>query len=70
MNTDRATKIAEFVAAAHAAGRTVYFQTHLRTIKLAPKHANLARVRNGHYEVLMGKQGWVSVHLASRITAQ
>ena len=35
-------KIAEFVKEAHAKGMTVYFQTYLRTTKLAPKQAALA----------------------------
>lgn len=66
----KSQKIAEFVTKAHNANMTVYFQTYLRTIKLAPKHASMARLRGDHYEVLMGKQGWVSVQHASRISAQ
>lgn len=65
----RADAIKAFLDDAHGKGLTVYFQTHLRTWKVAPKHAALTRVHNGHFEILLGKQGWVSVNY-TRITAQ
>ena len=67
--TTKGDKINEFMAKAHATGRTVYFATALRVIKVAPKHASFTRVRNGHFEVQQGKQGWVSVNYTN-ITAR
>lgn len=63
-------KIAEFVEEAHAKGMTVYFQTYLRTTKLAPKHAALARINaKGQFQILHGKQGWLIMDCCSRISA-
>ena len=61
--------IFEWIKARHADGLTVYATTYLRSTKIAPKHADLVRLRGDHCEVLMGKQGWVSIN-GCRITAR
>lgn len=64
----RAEQIQNFMTEAHAKGMTVYFSTHLRVIKVAAKHAQYTRIKGDHFEVLQGKQGYVSVNY-TKITA-
>ncbi len=65
---DRGEQIMKFITEQHAEGRTVYAQTYLKTIKLAPKHAHMVRVKNGHCEVQFGKR-WDSINYC-RISAR
>lgn len=44
----RGQKIHDWIVSQWAAGRTVYASTYLKTIKLAPKHAQLVRVKGEH----------------------
>lgn len=63
----RGQEIKDWIAARHAEGRTVYAQTYLRIIKLAPKHADRLRIHGDHCEVQMGKR-WDSINYC-KITA-
>lgn len=63
----RAEEIMNWIKDRHAEGRTVYASTHLRSIKIAPKHAAQVRVRGDHCEVQMGKR-WDSINYC-KITA-
>lgn len=65
---DRGTKIKEWIDARHAEGMVVYVSTHLKKIKIAPKHAKSVRVSNGHCEVARGRC-WDSINFCS-ITAR
>lgn len=59
--TNRGQEIADWIAARHAEGKTVYAQTHLRTVKLTPRHAICIRVKGTHCEVQFGKR-WDSIN--------
>lgn len=60
-------KIYNWITARHAEGRTVYATTYLKSIKIAPKHADLVRLHNGHCEVARGRH-WDSINFC-KITA-
>lgn len=64
----RGQQIKNFIDEQHAAGRTVYASTYLKTIKIAPKHADMVRVRGEHCEVQRGKH-WDSINY-TKITAR
>lgn len=62
-----ANKMYDWIMARLDEGRTVYATNYLRSVKIAPKHRAMVRLRGNHVEVQRGKH-WDSI-VGCKITA-